>query len=58
MKIRAFIFAALLCMSTGFTAYADDYQKCYQTSYAQCMHENAGESSSCKQEAEKSCAIL
>ena len=24
MKIRVFIFAALLCMSTGFTAYAND----------------------------------
>ena len=56
MKIRAFIFAALLCMSTGFTAYAD-YNQCYQTSYAQCMQENPRESSSCKQEAEQACPI-
>ena len=28
MKIRTFIFAALLCMSTGFTAYAESYLDC------------------------------
>ena len=50
MKIRAFIFAALLCMSTGFTAYASN--DCVDT----CVHgcDEVG-GSNCKSNCASSC---